>query len=56
MLFVIILKNMKPFRERYTFQERVEKCKKQAIQNPEKIVLIAEKHPKSRLPDLKNPR
>ena len=44
------------FKKRHTFQERMEKSKKQMAANPGKIVIIVEKHPKSVLPTLTNPR
>lgn len=45
-----------PFKKRHTLQERIEKSKKQMASNPGKIVIIVEKHPKSVLPTLTNPR
>lgn len=45
-----------PFKKRHTLQERIEKSKKQMAANPGKIVIIVEKHPKSILPVLSNPR
>lgn len=49
-------KSVEPFKKRYTLHERMEKSKKQMTQNPGKIVIIVEKHPKSGLPPLNNPR
>ncbi len=48
--------NQTPFKKRHTLQERIEKSKKQMAANPGKIVIIVEKHPKSILPTLSNPR
>ena len=48
--------NQTPFKKRHTLQERIEKSKKQMAANPGKIVIIVEKHPKSILPTLTNPR
>ena len=45
-----------PFRKRYTLQERTEKANRQMAANPGKLVIIVEKHPKSILPVLTNPR
>lgn len=45
-----------PFRKRYTLQERTEKANRQMAANPGKLVIIVEKHPKSILPVLSNPR
>ena len=48
--------NQTQFKKRHTLQERIEKSKKQMAANPGKIVIIVEKHPKSILPTLSNPR
>ena len=45
-----------PFKKRHTLQERKDKSKNQMAANPGKIVIIVEKHPKSILPTLTNPR
>lgn len=44
------------FRKRHTLQQRIEKSNKQMKQNPDKIVLIAQRHKKSKLPILPNQR
>lgn len=49
-------KNSLQFKDKYTLQERIEKSKKQMTANPGKLVVIVEKHPKSVLPSLNNPR
>lgn len=48
--------NHTSFKKKHTLQERIEKSKKQMQANPDKIVIIVEKHPKSTLPTLSNPR
>lgn len=54
-LFIIILKTMiKPYKERYSFEERVARVKSFEESDPDKIMVIVEKHPKSNLPDLQN--
>ena len=44
------------FKNKYTLQERLEKSKRQMEANPNKIVVIVEKHPTSSIPNLPNPR
>lgn len=45
---------IKPYKERYTFEERVSRVKSFQESDPDKIMVIVEKHPKSTLPDLQN--
>jgi hypothetical protein len=43
------------FKQKYSLEERKEKAQKQLSQDPDKILIIAEKNPKSKLPDV-NPK
>jgi 16S rRNA G966 N2-methylase RsmD len=45
-----------PFKKKYTLEQRKEKAAKQKIANPDKTVIIVERHKKSKLPPLDNPR
>lgn len=45
---------IKPYKERYTFEDRCNKVKSFQESDPDKIMVIVEKHPKSKLPDLPN--
>ena len=47
---------MQAFHKKYTLQYRQEKSRKQVEDNPGKLPLIAEPHPKSSLPPLTNPK
>lgn len=40
---------MKEYKKKYSLEERKQKSSKQIKDNPGKVPLIAEKHPKSRL-------
>jgi hypothetical protein len=44
----------KPYRERYTLEERTSKVRSFQESDPDKIMVIVERHPKSKLPDLQN--
>jgi len=44
----------KRYKERYTFEERVNKVKAFKESDSDKVMIIVEKHPKSKLPDLIN--
>jgi hypothetical protein len=44
----------KPYKERYTFEERYSKVKSFQESDPDKIMVIVEKHPRSKLPELQN--
>lgn len=44
----------KPYKERYTLEERIAKVKSFQESDPDKIMVIVERHPKSKLPDLQN--
>lgn len=44
----------KPYRERYSLEERIAKVKSFQESDPDKIMVIVERHPKSKLPDLQN--
>lgn len=44
----------KCYKERYTLEERQAKAKNFQQTDPDKIMVIAEKHAKSKLPDLPN--
>ena len=45
---------IKPYKERYTFEDHCNKVKSFQESDPDKIMVIVEKHPKSKLPDLPN--
>lgn len=44
----------KRYKERYSFEERVAKAKNFQESDPDKVMVIVEKHIKSKLPDLQN--
>ena len=44
----------RPYKERHTFEQRQAKTKSYAESDPDKVMVIVEKHPKSKLPDLSN--
>jgi hypothetical protein len=44
----------KPYKERYTFEERCAKVKSFQESDSDKIMVIVEKHARSKLPDLQN--
>ena len=44
----------KTYKERYTFNERLAKAKSFEESDPDKVMVIVEKHQKSKLPDLQN--
>lgn len=48
--------NQIPFKKKHTLQQRIEKAKKQLAGNPGKVLVIVQKHRKSILPNLDNPR
>jgi hypothetical protein len=41
-----------PFKTKYNLEQRMEKAMKQKTANPDKTVIIVEKHKKSTLPSL----
>lgn len=45
---------MKPYKERYSFEERGSRVKSFQESDPDKIMVIVERHHKSSLPDLQN--
>ena len=45
---------IKPYKERYSFEERVARVKSFQESDPDKIMVIVERHQKSHLPDLQN--
>ena len=44
----------KTYKERYSFEERCTKVKSFQESDPDKIMVIVEKHARSKLPDLQN--
>jgi len=44
----------KRYKERYSFEERLAKAKNFQESDPDKVMVIVEKHNKSKLPDLQN--
>jgi len=43
-----------PYKVKHSFEERVAKVKHYAETDSDKMLIIVEKHPKSKLPDLAN--
>ncbi len=44
----------KPYKERYSFEERLAKVRSFQESDPDKVMVIVERHPRSKLPDLNN--
>ena len=44
----------KPYKERYSYEDRAARVKSFQESDPDKIMVIVERHPKSQLPDLQN--
>jgi SET domain-containing protein len=44
----------KPYKERYSFEERLGKVRSFQESDPDKVMVIVERHPRSKLPDLQN--
>ena len=45
---------IKPYKERYSFEQRVSRVKSFEESDPDKIMVIVERHGKSHLPELLN--
>jgi hypothetical protein len=43
-----------PYRQRYSLEERASRAKSFQESDPDKIMVIVEKHPRSKLPELAN--